>query len=113
LAPDEVLTEIRVPKATEGWSYLKFNRRAIDWAIVGVAAVRSNGGARVGLTNMALTPMRAVGVEEALAGGADPAAAAARADEGTSPPSDAFASDEYRRALAKVLVRRALEETLR
>ena len=112
LAPDEILTEIRVPKATDGWSYLKFNRRAIDWAVVGVAAVRSNGGARIGLTNMGLTPMRAAGVEEALAGGADPATAAARADEGTSPPSDAFASDGYRRELAKVLVRRALEEAL-
>jgi carbon-monoxide dehydrogenase medium subunit len=112
LEPDEVLTEIRVPKTAGGWSYLKFNRRAIDWALVGVAAVRMNGGAHVGLTNMGLTPMRASGVEEALAGGADPATAAARADEGTSPPSDAFASDEYRRELAKVLVRRALEEAM-
>jgi aerobic carbon-monoxide dehydrogenase medium subunit len=112
LAPAEVLTEIRVPRAAEGWSYLKFNRRALDWAVVGVAAVRSNGGAKVGLTNMGLTPMRAAGVEEALAGGAEPAAAAARADEGTSPPSDAFASDGYRREIAKVLVRRALEEAL-
>jgi carbon-monoxide dehydrogenase medium subunit len=112
LAPDEVLTEIRVPKATGGWSYMKFQRRAIDWAVVGVAAVRSDGGARVALTNMGLTPLRASGVEEALAGGADPATAAERADEGTSPPSDAFASDGYRRELSKVLVRRALEEAL-
>ncbi|HSL11056.1 MAG TPA: xanthine dehydrogenase family protein subunit M, partial [Actinomycetota bacterium] len=110
LAPDEILTEIRVPRSTDGWSYLKFNRRALDWAVVGVAAVRSNGGARIGLTNMGLTPMRAAGVEEALAGGADPATAAERAAEGTSPPSDAFASDGYRRELVKVLVRRALEE---
>jgi aerobic carbon-monoxide dehydrogenase medium subunit len=113
LAHDEVLTEIRVPAATAGWSYQKFSRRAIDWAVVGVAAIRSNGGAHVALTNMGLTPLRATGVEEALAAGADPAAAAERADEGSAPPSDAFASDEYRRALAKVLVRRALEETLR
>ena len=112
LAPDEVLTEIRVPWSTDGWSYLKFNRRALDWAVVGVAAVRSNGGARVGLTNMGLTPMRAAGVEEALAGGADPATAAERAADGTSPPSDAFASDGYRRELVKVLVRRALEEAM-
>jgi CO/xanthine dehydrogenase FAD-binding subunit len=56
--------------------------------------------------------MRATGVEEALAGGADPATAAERADEGSAPPSDSFGSDEYRRALAKVLVRRALEEAL-
>ena len=112
LTPDEVLTEIRVPKTDAGWSYLKFNRRAQDWALVGVAAVRSNGGAHVGLTNMGLTPLRAAGVEEALGGGADPATAAARADEGTSPPSDAFASAEYRRELVKVLVRRALEEAM-
>jgi aerobic carbon-monoxide dehydrogenase medium subunit len=113
LAHDEVLTEIRVPKTTGGWSYQKFSRRAIDWALVGVAAIRMNGGAHVALTNMGLTPMRATGVEQALAGGADPASAAERADEGSAPPSDAFGSDEYRRALAKVLVRRALEEPLR
>jgi carbon-monoxide dehydrogenase medium subunit len=113
LEDDEVLTEISVPKADAGWSYVKFNRRAQDWALVGVAAVRSNGGAHVGLTNMGLTPLRASGVEEALSGGADPATAAARADEGTSPPSDVFASAEYRSELVKVLVRRALEEALR
>jgi carbon-monoxide dehydrogenase medium subunit len=56
--------------------------------------------------------VRAAGVEEALAGGADPATASARADEGTAPPSDAFASAEYRREVSKVLVRRALEEAL-
>jgi len=113
LANDEVLTEIRVPAPTGGWSYQKFTRRAQDWAVVGVAAIRMNGGAHVSLTNMGLTPLRATGVEEALAGGADPAAAAERADEGSAPPSDAFGSEEYRRALAKVLVRRALEEALR
>jgi carbon-monoxide dehydrogenase medium subunit len=112
LAPTEVLTEIRVPTSTQGWSYLKFNRRAIDWALVGVAAVRSNGGVHVGLTNMGLTPIRAAGVEEAVAGGSDPAAASERADEGTSPPSDAFGSADYRREIVKVLVRRALEEAI-
>ena len=56
---------------------------------------------------MGETPIRAAGVEEALNGGADPATAAARADEGVSPPSDSFGSAEYRRELAKVLVRRA------
>jgi aerobic carbon-monoxide dehydrogenase medium subunit len=112
LAPDEVLTEIRVPKAANGWSFMKFQRRAQDWAIVGVSAVRSNGGVHVGLTNMGLTPLRAMGVEEAVGGGADPASAAERADEGTAPPDDAFGSAEYRRELAKVLVRRALEEAM-
>jgi carbon-monoxide dehydrogenase medium subunit len=112
LGPDEVLTEIRVPRMSGGWSYLKFNRRAQDWALVGVAAVRMNGGAHVGLTNMGITPLRAAGVEEAVSGGADPATAAERADEGTAPPSDAFGSADYRRHLVKVLVKRALEEAM-
>ncbi len=113
LQANEVLTEIRVPATrSAGWSYIKFHRRAQDWALVGVAAVQRNGGATIALTNMGETPIRAAGVEEALNGGADPATAAARADEGVSPPSDSFGSAEYRRELAKVLVRRALEEAL-
>lgn len=114
LRSNEVLTEIRVPKtAGRGWSYLKFHRRAQDWALVGVAAVAANGtGPAVALTNMSDRPIRATGVEEELAGGADAATAAARAAEGTRPPSDAFASAEYRQELAKVLVRRALEEAM-
>ena len=113
LATNEVLTEIRVPKtADRGWSYLKFHRRAQDWALVGVAALAQNGaGPAVALTNMSDRPLRATGVEEELAGGADPAAAAQRAAEGTSPPTDAFASAEYRQELVKVLVRRAIEES--
>jgi carbon-monoxide dehydrogenase medium subunit len=112
LATNEVLTEIRVPKTGDrGWSYIKFNRRAQDWALVGVAALAPNGsGPAVALTNMSDRPLRAAGVEEALGGGADAAAAAERAADGTSPPSDAFASAEYRQGLAKVLVRRAIEE---
>jgi aerobic carbon-monoxide dehydrogenase medium subunit len=113
LGHDEVLTEIRVPRTTRGWSYQKFTRRAQDWAVVGVAAIRMDESVNVSLTNMGLTPLRAVGVEQALVGGADPAEAAERADEGSAPPSDAFASDEFRRALAKILVRRALEDALR
>jgi carbon-monoxide dehydrogenase medium subunit len=113
LGPQDVLTEIRVPKlAGAGWAYLKFNRRAQDWATVGVAAVASNGGARIGLTSMGATPLRASGTEEALASGASPAEAAERADEGTSPPSDVAGSSDYRRALARVLTRRALEQAL-
>jgi carbon-monoxide dehydrogenase medium subunit len=112
LAPNEVLTEIRVPRTEgRGWAYLKFHRRAQDWAIVGVAALTGDGtGPAVALTNMGDRPIRATGVEEALAAGASPAEAAERASEGTSPPSDTFGSAEYRRELAKVLVRRALEE---
>ena len=109
LGPQEILTEIRVPKATGGWSYLKFNRRAQDWATVGVAVV-ADGTPRVALTSMGPTPLRARGVEEALAGGADAEQAAERAAEETSPPSDANGSTEYRRHLARVLVTRALEE---
>jgi carbon-monoxide dehydrogenase medium subunit len=120
LAPDEVLTEIRVPKLNgAGWSYKKFNRRAQDWAVVGAAAVveRSNGSigsARIALTNMGSTPLRATAAESALSG-ADPssvAEATSSADEGTSPSSDIAASAEYRRHLARVLSRRAVEEAL-
>jgi aerobic carbon-monoxide dehydrogenase medium subunit len=120
LAPDEVLTEIRVPKLNgAGWSYKKFNRRAQDWAVVGAAAVveRSNGSigsARIALTNMGSTPIRATAAESALSG-ADPssvAEATSSADEGTSPSSDIAASSEYRRHLARVLSRRAVEEAL-
>jgi aerobic carbon-monoxide dehydrogenase medium subunit len=110
LGDQDVLTEIRVPKLDGvGWAYEKFNRRAQDWATVGAAVVRQNGSARVALTNMGSTPVRASAVEEALAAGSDAAAAAERAGEGTSPPSDTFGSAEYRRHLASVLVRRALE----
>jgi carbon-monoxide dehydrogenase medium subunit len=120
LAPDEVLTEIQVPKlGGAGWSYMKFNRRAQDWAVVGVAAVveRSNGSigsARIGLTNMGSTPLRATAAENALSGAdsSSIAEATGSADEGTSPSSDIAASDEYRRHLARVLSRRAVEEAL-
>ena len=113
LQPDEVLTEILVPKTSAGWSYQKFHRRSQDWALVAVAAVRMNGGAHVALTNMSDRPLRASAVERALEGGADPASASASAAEGTAPPSDVFGSAEYRRELSKVLVRRALEDTMR
>ena len=118
LRAGEILTEIRVPKLDgAGWSYQKFHPRAQDWAIVGVAAVvqRSNGGvgrAAVGLTNMGETPLRASGVEQALASGADAAAAAQEATQNTNPVNDPFASAEYRMEMAKVLTRRALEEAL-
>ncbi|MGH2997464.1 MAG: FAD binding domain-containing protein [Gaiellaceae bacterium] len=121
LGPQEVLTEIRVPKlgTWKGWSYVKFNRRAQDWATVGVAAItrREDGkveDAAIGLTNMGATPLRARAVEQALAGASveDVATAVEAADEGTSPPSDPNGSAEYRRHLARVLARRALEEAL-
>jgi carbon-monoxide dehydrogenase medium subunit len=110
LEPDEVLTEIRVPKLDgAGWSFQKFNRRAQDWAIVGVVAV-TGAQPGVALVNMGPVPLRATAVETALAGGAAAREAAARAAEGLDPPADLNASPEYRRHLAQVLVRRALEE---
>jgi aerobic carbon-monoxide dehydrogenase medium subunit len=109
LGPQEVLTEIRVPAVADG-VYLKHSRRAQDWALVGVAAARVDGATRVGLTSMGPTPLRASGVEEALAGGASPADAASRAGEGTEPPDDVSGSAAYRAHLAEVLVRRALEQ---
>jgi carbon-monoxide dehydrogenase medium subunit len=118
LAPGEILTAIRVPKL-DGWGYRyeKFHVTAQAWAIVGVAAVarRANGhvgAARVGLTNMGSVPVRAHAVEEAATGAAASAAAlasaAARADEGTNPPSDLRGAADYRRHLARVLTGRAL-----
>jgi aerobic carbon-monoxide dehydrogenase medium subunit len=121
LEPQEIVTEVRVPKlgSNTGWSYKKFSRRSQDWAIVGVAAVveRDNGSissARIGLTSMGSTPIRASAVEQALSGAsADSVAEAAEsADEGTSPASDDAASAEFRRHLARVWTRRAIEEAL-
>lgn len=110
LAPDELLTEIRVPACPDaGWSFQKFNRRAQDWAIVGVAAVVGDAVTGVGLVNMGSTPLYAAGVVDALGQGADAAAAAERATEGTEPQADNNASVEYREHLARVLTRRALE----
>jgi len=109
LEPDELLTEIRVPvpaPGAAGWSFQKFTKRAIDWAIVGVAVQ----GTAVALVNMAGTPVRATGVERALAAGATPAEAAAHAAEGTTPGDDINASPAYREHLARVLVERALVE---
>ena len=120
LAPNELITEVRIPKTEAAhWSYIKFRRRALDWATVGVAAVveSANGGieaARIGLTNMGPTPLRATAVEQALAGASTDSveAAAAKADEGTSPPADSFASADFRRHLSRVLTARAVEEAL-
>lgn len=110
IEPDELLTEIRVPKSgPNGFAYEKFNRRAQDWAIVGSLAVKVGGETRVALVNMGPIPLRARGVEAALASGASIADAAAVAAEGTEPSADINASVEYREHLARVLTRRALE----
>ncbi|MEU2347141.1 xanthine dehydrogenase family protein subunit M [Modestobacter sp. NPDC049651] len=106
LSPDELVVELRVPRTgTAGWGYEKFTRRENDWPIVAAAAVQG----RVALANMAGAVVRATATEEALARGASIAEAAALADEGTSPSSDMHADADYRRHLARLLTRRALE----
>lgn len=112
VGPDELIVEVRVPRTgSSGWSYTKMNRRAQDWATVAVAVVARNGdGTAIALTNMGATSLRATAAEEALAGGGSIEEAAALAAEGTEPPSDHAASSEFRRHLARVLTRRALEE---
>ena len=107
LAPDEMIVEVRVPANTGGWNYQKFNRRAQDWAIVGVCV--ADGGKGVSLVNMGSTPIRASAAEDALAGGASAADAAALAADGTSPPTDLNGDPEYRSHLARVLTQRALD----
>lgn len=112
----ELLTSIRIPKHT-GWAshYEKFVRVSHQWSIVGVAvALRVEGGtiaeARVGLTNMGSTPLRAASVEAGLVGrsAADLGDACEGAADGTNPPSDLNGDADYRRHLARVLTRRAV-----
>jgi aerobic carbon-monoxide dehydrogenase medium subunit len=120
LASDEVLTEVRLPRLDEyGYGFQKFARRAEDWAIVGVCALISASegiceDVRIGLTHMGSTPLRATHAERALRGQPLDAKhirqAADQAAEDTDPPSDLNASPEYKRHLARVLCRRALEE---
>jgi aerobic carbon-monoxide dehydrogenase medium subunit len=118
IGDDELLTEVHVPKHT-GWGahYEKFVRVAHQWPIVAIAAaVRAEGGAiaeaRVGMTNMGNTPLRATAVEQALVGRPATeeavAEAAASAADGAEPPSDLNGDADYRRHLATVLTRRAV-----
>jgi carbon-monoxide dehydrogenase medium subunit len=120
VAHDEVITEVRLPAFDAwGYGYEKFTRRAEDWAMVGVCALVKRAGdgscedVRIGLTHMASTPLRATAAEEALRGQSLDAssigAAAQRAAEGTDPPGDLNATPDYKRHLAQVLTRRALE----
>ena len=120
VGPDEVVTEVSIP-SLDGWGfgYQKFNRRSEDWAMVAVSAVVKASGdtcedVRVGLTHMGSVPLRATAVEDALRGESlNPeriAAAAEEAAAGTDPPADLNASADYKRHLARVLCRRALEE---
>jgi carbon-monoxide dehydrogenase medium subunit len=120
LGPAEVLTEVRLPALDGyGFAYQKFNRRSEDWAMVAVSALVKQTGdicedVRIGMTNMGSVPLRATAVEEALRGQPlNPETikvAAEQAGEGTDPPADLNASADYKRHLARVLCRRALQE---
>jgi len=123
LAHDEVITDVRLPTLDGyGFGYQKFTRRAEDWAMVGVCVLVSRAvdgtcdDVRIGLTHMGATPLRATAAEDALRGGQlddnSIAAAAERAAEGTDPPGDLNATPDYKRHLARVLTRRALEEAV-
>ncbi|MCW2954544.1 MAG: xanthine dehydrogenase family protein subunit [Conexibacter sp.] len=121
IAAGEILTDVRIP-ALAGWghAYEKFTRRAEDWAMVGVCALvrRADDGTcadvRVAFTNMGSTPLRATATEQALRGGPLDAEsigrAAEQAAEGTEPPADLNATADYKRHLARVLTRRALQQ---
>ena len=116
----ELLTAVRIPRHTHWVShYEKFVRVSHQWAIVAVAAaLEVEGGtisrARIGLTNMGPTPLRARSVEAALQGrsASDIGDACAGAAEGTNPPSDLNGDADYRRHLATVLTRRAVTAAL-
>jgi carbon-monoxide dehydrogenase medium subunit len=110
LAPDEIVIEVVFPVANGPHKYIKFRRRLFDWAIVGAAAQKMNGGWRIGLTNVGPTPVRAAAVEKALHDGAKPEEAAQLASDGLNPSGDLRASSEYKKHLARVLTKRAIEQ---
>ena len=109
LAEGELITEIRIPGGQSNGAYAKFNRRAQDWAVIAAAVSKGSAGWRVGLCGAAATAVRATGVEAALASGASAADAADAAGEGINPEPGLDGSSEYKRHLACVMVRRALE----
>jgi carbon-monoxide dehydrogenase medium subunit len=110
LGPDEIVTEVVFPVADGPHKYIKFRRRLFDWAIVGAAAQKMNGGWRIGLTNVGPTPVRAKAVEDALHKGDKPEDAAQHASDGLNPSGDLRASPEYKKHLARVLTKRAIEQ---
>lgn len=115
VAPDEILTEIRLPKMGElGWGFEKLTKRAQDWAIVGAVAARldGDGSTAIALINVGPVPARALAAEAALEAGSSPAEAAAQADDGIEVSGDLNASEAFRRHLTRVLVGRALEKAL-
>jgi aerobic carbon-monoxide dehydrogenase medium subunit len=117
----EILTEVRLPALDGyGFGYRKFNRRQEDWAMVAACALVKKApdgtceDVRIGLTHMGSTPLRATAAEQALRGkpldAQTIAEAAGQAADGTDPPADLNASADYKRHLARVLTRRALED---
>jgi carbon-monoxide dehydrogenase medium subunit len=110
LGQDEIVVEVVFPVANGPHKYIKFRRRMFDWAIVGAAAQKMNGGWRIGLTNVGPTPVRAKAVEDALQKGAKPEEAAQHASDGLNPSSDLRANPEYKKHLARVLTKRAIEQ---
>ncbi len=120
IEPTELLTEVLIPRPARpsGEAYAKLERRAGDFATVGVAAVLSLGAdgriaaAGIGLTAVAEAPFAATGAERALVG-QEPneatfqAAGAAAAAE-SRPGSDSHGPEEYKRAMVKEMVVRAL-----
>jgi carbon-monoxide dehydrogenase medium subunit len=113
LGDDELIVDVRVPSDCTQSAYVKFHRRAIDWSTVGAAAVVRNGGVQIGLTGVGQRPLRASGFESVVNGGGSLEEAARRAGEGLDPVDDLDGSAEYKRHLAGVLARRALEAAKR
>jgi carbon-monoxide dehydrogenase medium subunit len=110
LETDELVCEVVFPIANGPHKYLKFRRRLFDWAIVAAAAQQTEQGWRIGLTNVGPTPVRALAVEQALGQGASLAEAAEHASDGLNPSGDIRATPEYKKHLARVLTRRAVEQ---
>jgi aerobic carbon-monoxide dehydrogenase medium subunit len=121
LAPDELITEIRVPARSSGRgsAYLAVQHPASGYPIAGVAVlVGASGGddppdiCRVALTGVGEMPYRATAVEEAILDGAPPQVAAAHAAAGQRVLTDPYADRDYRAAMARVMVERALAQAI-
>ena len=121
LAPDEIITELRLPPwpATRRFGFQEFARRQGDFALAGAAVFYdvSDGGkarnAHIGAIGVADTPVRLTAAEKALNGNtvdeAAIAAAAAAASAEVDPADDIHAGGAYRRALIGTMVERALK----
>lgn len=122
IEPDEILTEARVPKAPQGSSYFKVERRAGDYASAALGvALWMNGeekieSARIGMCGVGSTTLRAREAEEVLKGQSPDEElykrAAEKAAEECDPPDDVRGTPEYKRDLVRVLVVRAMEQAV-